>query len=158
VEEIDSGVLQKIDEADVLLMRAQHIEALNVLKHRASLAAGHRICKYIYIMDLKGLVIRKHFTAKVREVLKPIFQLSGDFYPDSLWSMYLVNSPLVFRMVWRVIAPMVDPVVKAKIRILNQQKDYIPGNLFCRRFFVTSNTCARSLCHANIFSFEVCRM
>lgn len=126
VEDINTTALQSISEADVLLMRAQHIEAINVLKHRASLAAGHRICKYIYVMDLKGLVIRKHFTSKVREVLKPIFQLSGDFYPDSLWSMFLVNSPLVFRMVWRVIAPMVDPVVKAKIRILNSQKDYIP--------------------------------
>ena len=46
-------------------------------------------------------------------------------YPDSLWQLWLVNTPMVFRVVWSFIAPMIDPVVKAKVRMMNGKDQYL---------------------------------
>ncbi|GBG26487.1 Phosphatidylinositol/phosphatidylcholine transfer protein SFH12 [Hondaea fermentalgiana] len=127
VEELEVSALSKYDEATVLQYRAQSLEALVAIRHEISHRLGYRIAQYIYVMDLNGLSIKKHFTAKVRAILQPIFKVSGDFYPDSLWNLFIVNAPMSFRMIWRIISPWIDPVVKAKIRILAGRSAYLPA-------------------------------
>lgn len=127
VEELEVSALSKYDEDLVLRYRAQALEALNAIKDEISSRLGYRVCQYVYIMDLKGLSIKKHFTAKVRGILQPIFKISGDYYPDSLWNLFIINAPMSFRMIWRIISPWIDPVVKAKIRILAGESAYIPA-------------------------------
>jgi hypothetical protein len=36
------------------------------------------------------------------------------YYPDTLYRLFVVNAPFLFRALWAILSPMVDPVTKAK--------------------------------------------
>ena len=42
-----------------------------------------------------------HFGSTVRNIIKSIIGLGSNFYPESLWRLYLINAPMVFRAIWR---------------------------------------------------------
>ena len=84
-----------------------------------------RVSKHVYILDLSQFSMTKYFGKRVRNMLQPIFKIGGDMYPDSLWSLWLINAPFAFRMAWAVIEKIVDPVVVAKTRILKGPSQYL---------------------------------
>jgi len=127
VEELEVGALSKYDNDTVLRYRAQCLEALVRIREEITYRLGHRVNAYIYMIDLHGLSLKKHFTSKVRAILQPLFRISGDFYPDSLWNLFILNAPMSFRMVWRIINPWIDPIVKSKIRMLSGKSMYLPA-------------------------------
>jgi len=129
VEEMEVKALSKYDQETVLLYRAQCLEAIEMMKLATRARLGYRVNCYIYVLDLHGLSMNKHFTGKVRALLQPLFAMSGDMYPDSLWNMFLINAPYSFRMIWRIISPWIDSEVKAKIKILGGKSQYLPAML-----------------------------
>lgn len=127
ISQLKVSMIENLDKNDLFRYRTQHLEALMRIKEAISNKQQKRVCRYIFIMDLKGLSFSKHMTAKVRNLLQPLFAISGDRYPETLWTMFLVNTPMTFRFVWKIISPLVDPAVKTKIRILGGSKDYLPA-------------------------------
>jgi hypothetical protein len=45
-----------------------------------------------------------HFTGDVRDFVLDLVKLCKEKYTDTLWTMWLVNAPLVFRAVWAVLS------------------------------------------------------
>lgn len=126
VEEMDVDDLCAIDDHDILHYRTQQCEAIRLLKHRIEMRRGHRVAKHVYIMDLKALSLSKHFTRRVKNMMAPIFKVNGDAYPDSLWSLWLINTPLAFRAIWSFVSTIIDPTTRAKIRMLGGKDKYLP--------------------------------
>ena len=52
-----------------------------------------------------------------RDLLKRIFDVGTNFYPETMWKIYLVNTPMLFRAVWAVVKPWLHPVTAAKVRV-----------------------------------------
>ncbi len=53
------------------------------------------------------------------------------YYPESLQRIYVNGAPWIFRGIWQVLQPMLDPVVRDKIKFSNNAKDledYIPAH------------------------------
>jgi len=126
VEWFDLKTLFTLTDDEVLRMRTKQMEVLRRLKHRSSDRRGQRVCKHIYMMDLSGLSMGKHFTPRVKNLLGHIFKVGGDAYPDSLWQLWLVNTPLMFQVIWKFISPIIDSVTKSKIRMMGGKDKYIP--------------------------------
>jgi hypothetical protein len=126
VTELDLHTLFKLTDDQVLTMRTKQMEVLRRLKKNTEDRRGHRICKHIYILDLSGLSVRDHFTPRVKHLLQSIFKVGGDAYPDSLWSLWLLNTPLMFQVIWKILAPTIDSVTKSKIRMVGSKDKYIP--------------------------------
>jgi hypothetical protein len=131
IETMDIESLCQIDDKDILHYRTQQCETIRYLKQRNEAKLGHRVAKNVYIMDLGALSLRKHFTGKVKSMLQPIFRVNGDAYPDSLWSLWLINTPLAFRVVWTFISPIIDPSTKNKIKMVGGKDAYIPAMEKC---------------------------
>ncbi len=104
IEELNIERLLDIEEVQFFKYRTQHLEIVQQIMHDLSQKRGYRVSKYIYVLDLKGLSPSKHFTQRVKNILLPIFKVSGETYPDCLWSLWLINSPWSFRIIWAVIA------------------------------------------------------
>mmetsp|Transcript_6061 Transcript_6061/g.21398 ORF Transcript_6061/g.21398 Transcript_6061/m.21398 type:complete len:114 (+) Transcript_6061:118-459(+) len=62
---------------------------------------------------------------KKRQVLQKIFHIGSTYYPESMWKIYLVNSPLIFRAIWAIIKPWLHPVTLSKIQIIGSAKEAI---------------------------------
>ncbi len=73
--------------------------------------------KSIYVIDLDRLGFRD-FAGEVVEFVKKASQFTGDHYPERSGSIFIINVPSWFSVIWNVVKPMVDDVTKAKIKIL----------------------------------------
>jgi len=105
---------------DELLMNTRGVimEALEIKK--GNYVEGEEVnktYKHIYIFDLAGLEM-SHFSAAVRRIVKNVIVEIGNIYAESLYKMFIVNSPFVFRGVWSIISPWLHPVTRNKIKIL----------------------------------------
>mmetsp|Transcript_2875 Transcript_2875/g.3283 ORF Transcript_2875/g.3283 Transcript_2875/m.3283 type:complete len:673 (+) Transcript_2875:130-2148(+) len=131
VGEMSVKTLDLVSTEECVMMRCQYYEAQMEMKRRVSRSLGMRTNKFVYIFDLKELSFSKHFTKKVQRTIQPLLEICGDMYPDVLWNMYVINSPVTFSMIWRIISPWVDKDVKPKVHILRGQSQFLPRMQKC---------------------------
>jgi hypothetical protein len=75
----------------------------------------------VTIIDIKGIGL-SHLSAKAREFMAVTSKISANNYPEILGSMYVVNAPGIFSMIWNQVKSMVDPGTRAKMHILNSKQ------------------------------------
>lgn len=125
ISEIKLDAFQKnFGHVDSLLPhRAQYMERVQWEKAAISKRLGRRVYKHICIVDLKGLGM-KHCGPSVINQLKPIFDVGQHYYPETLHRLFLVNVPMVFYGVWKVIGALIDPETKEKIQVFKDVKKF----------------------------------
>ena len=110
---VDAGV----QPADAVKMRCRVMEAVRRLQYRHKTA--HIRYKQVYILDLSEISLGSLITSsKVREMTKAIVGGANDFFPETLWKLFIVNAPFVFRSAYSVVSPVIHPTTKEKIKIL----------------------------------------
>ena len=80
--------------------------------------------KSIYVIDLDGIGIRD-FAGEVVDFVKRASSFTGAHYPERSGSIYVINVPSWFSVIWNVVKPMVDDVTKKKISIMRYGKEAI---------------------------------
>merc|ERR1719243_212483 len=101
---IDAGV----QPADAVKMRCRVMEAVRRLQYRHKTA--HIRYKQVYILDLSEISLGSLITSsKVREMTKAIVGGANDFFPETLWKLFIVNAPFVFRSAYSVVSPVIHP-------------------------------------------------
>lgn len=73
--------------------------------------------KSIYVIDLDGIGFRD-FAGEVVDFVKRASSFTGAHYPERSGTIFVVNVPSWFSVIWNVVKPMVDDVTKQKIKIL----------------------------------------
>jgi len=111
------GLARNMDKAAVLRHRVQIMEAVGHLKRREGGRRGYALYKHIWVIDLAGLKVA-HFTGDVRDFVLDLVKLCKEKYTDTLWTMWLVNAPLVFRAVWAMLSRVLRRSTQEKIMIL----------------------------------------
>ena len=76
------------------------------------------VVQTLSILDIKGIGLSQ-LSSKVREFISITSKLASDNYPEILGTMYIVNSPTVFPMIWNAVKSMIDPGTRAKIHVVN---------------------------------------
>eukprot|EP00898_Chlorokybus_atmophyticus_P003636 jgi/Chlat1/4273/Chrsp29S00323 len=92
----------------------------NLVNHKfpaCSKKAGKYIGQSLTIIDLKGLSIRQ-FNTKTKSFVQTISNVDQNNYPEHLGQMLIVNAPLLFKGVWKVIQPWLDKRTQKKIQVL----------------------------------------
>mmetsp|Transcript_43114 Transcript_43114/g.38351 ORF Transcript_43114/g.38351 Transcript_43114/m.38351 type:complete len:321 (-) Transcript_43114:47-1009(-) len=78
--------------------------------------------KHTFIMDLSGFS-SSHFGSNYRNTVKEIIGDEQNVFPETLYVMFLINTPWAFRMIWRIVGTFIDPITYEKIKVLGS--DYI---------------------------------
>lgn len=78
----------------------------------------------IYVIDLEGIGFRD-FAGEVVDFTKRASSFTAEHYPERSGSIFVINVPSWFSIIWSVVKPMVDEVTKEKISILKVGKDAI---------------------------------
>ena len=123
--QINIRALQSVTtEERMLLFHIQEYErALRYIFPACSLVAGRHISQTLAVMDLKGVGLR-HLSGDVKRILGSITRTDQDNYPETLGKTLIINAPTVFRAIWTVVKPMLDPRTQAKIQVCSG--DYMP--------------------------------
>jgi hypothetical protein len=82
----------------------------------ASALHGRPITTATYIFDLADLSLAPHSVAIA--VFKTTIAIDQAYFPERLHQAFFINSPWIFQGLWAIISPLMDPVTKAKFRIL----------------------------------------
>jgi hypothetical protein len=107
-------VLEAFNVNDILNFHIQVMERLCSFKERISVERGQRCYKHIVILDLKGMGT-KHIGKKFTEPMKTVIGVDQNFYPETLFLMFIVNASWLFKTLWAVISPWIDPLTKERI-------------------------------------------
>jgi hypothetical protein len=69
------------------------------------------------IVDVKDMSmgqITRDFLAMTRQIA----DIDSKQYPETMGRIYILNAPMVFPIVWRMVKPWLDPITVAKIFVL----------------------------------------
>ncbi|GAA5835492.1 hypothetical protein JCM3766R1_006432 [Sporobolomyces carnicolor] len=83
--------------------------------------------KVVILFDMTGFGIRNMDWRCILFIVKCL----EAYYPESLNVMLIHNAPWVFQGIWKLLAPMLDPVVRNKIQMTKSSNDlieHIPKN------------------------------
>ena len=88
----------------------------------------------IYVLDLEGIKL-KDFVGDVVKFVKEAASLTSQHYPERSGGIFVINAPVFFDIIWKVIKPIVDPstlekvkVIRGKDKILSALRERIPLN------------------------------
>jgi hypothetical protein len=94
--------------------------------HGRSQKVGYNIETFVLVIDASGwsmqLATRDAFT-----FIKGMATTDSDHYPERLGTMIIINAPSALAWAWSIIQGFLDPVTKAKVRIIGcDQKEWLP--------------------------------
>ncbi|KII93920.1 hypothetical protein PLICRDRAFT_409657 [Plicaturopsis crispa FD-325 SS-3] len=82
----------------------------------SSRAAGRCVDQVFVIVDLKGFGLSQFW--QMRGLTKNSFQISQDYYPETLGQLAIINAPSSFAYIWSFIKQWLSPETAQKIDVL----------------------------------------
>ena len=100
---------------EIMLFRAQAHEAMQHRQLQESQERGQMLYKHVSVIDLQGVPLTN--INQLVGIIKPVLKLAETQYPNTLYKMFITNSPFIFRSVWALIRGWIDPETALKINI-----------------------------------------
>lgn len=109
-------IKKELSEDDIFNRHIRQQEVMIRRLQRASERHGRPIEKQIIVMDMKNVSMTMDFMAL--RVFKRTVVIDEACYPERLETLYMINAPFTFSVLWAIIKPWIDPVTVAKFKIL----------------------------------------
>eukprot|EP01006_Ploeotia_vitrea_P051632 TRINITY_DN67580_c7_g1_i1.p1 TRINITY_DN67580_c7_g1~~TRINITY_DN67580_c7_g1_i1.p1 ORF type:complete len:497 (+),score=236.74 TRINITY_DN67580_c7_g1_i1:29-1492(+) len=92
----------------------QQEEALQFAR-QASKRFGKHVSQFLIIMDLAGLNMS---CRKVMQYARYTSYMDGNYYPELMGQLIMINAPRAAPILWKMVKPMLDPVTQQKVVIM----------------------------------------
>lgn len=76
--------------------------------------------KIVIVFDLAGFGLKNMDWG----ALISIIQVLQNYYPETLFKLYIHNAPWIFQGLWKIISGMLDPAVRSKVGFTGKVKDF----------------------------------
>ncbi|KAJ1030188.1 hypothetical protein NDA16_001099 [Ustilago loliicola] len=75
--------------------------------------------KVVLLFDLTGFCLKNMDWNCILFIVKCL----EAYYPESLGTLYIHNAPWIFSGIWKLLGPMLDPVVRSKVKFTKKPED-----------------------------------
>lgn len=116
--------LTDMEEEALVNLQGQKMQAITQHKIDQTVKSGVQRYKHTVVVDLKGTGMGL-LKGKNRTIIKRIFGVGGDYFPESVWKIYVINTPFIFRACWAIVKPWIHPITQAKVNIFGSSKDCV---------------------------------
>jgi len=82
---------------------------------------GHKIPGQFIILDMGGMSMVP--SSDALSVFKAVQKMDEKHYPETLGVQFTVNAPGIFKFVWAMVSPWLDPGTRRKIRIFGAKRE-----------------------------------
>jgi hypothetical protein len=93
-----------------------------------SLKSGYLVETITAVIDVGGMHMGQ-VNSSFMAIVKVISEIDQKQYPETLGRFFIINTPYVFPMVWRMVKAFLDPVVASKIHIISKRSEWQPALL-----------------------------
>ena len=108
-------LLEGVGEEGILKRRVFHQE-LMARKMRAKEAElGKPVTQQVWVLDVRNISLKP--SGEGPKIFRETIKLDSTYYPERLGSMVIINAPFLFKALWAMVRPWLDPNTVAKIRI-----------------------------------------
>lgn len=118
VANINIGVLEAMNEEIMFKIIAQKLAGFTEYRKKLSAASGVQRYKYSICLDLKGCGMSL-LGGRKRGMIQKVLDVAKNYFPETVWKIYCVNTPMMFRAAWAVVKPWLHPITQAKMNIIN---------------------------------------
>lgn len=108
-----STAMQESPEA---LLRSQ-VVVYETLRQQAC-STGSPAQQWVLVLDMSGLSVRHTWYPVIFSKLSQVGELSRKYYPESVERIFVVNAPVGFSAIWRVLERVVKPHTRSKVQVL----------------------------------------
>lgn len=106
------GLKASMTIPEIMRHRIQMMETMEYIKSRSEVA--HTVYKHNVFIDLEGVTL-SFMTGEVKTFMTELVKLLTHRYSDSLHLLYIINTPIMFRVVWSMLQPLLSTTTKSKI-------------------------------------------
>lgn len=117
-----SALANKFTSQEYTNLHIQTMEKLMAQNKSLSKRIGKPRYKHVVIMDLKNFSLG-HFSSDVRGPLRNLVNIDSTKYPETLYQMFIVNAPFIFRTIWKIVNIWIDDITKQKIQFFKHVTD-----------------------------------
>lgn len=103
VRTIDIAAISAIPDALLNRLVGQKMAAYRAYTEFLSAQYGVQRYKISYLIDMEGSGMSA-FVGETKATMQKIFKIGSEYFPETLWKMYLMNTPFAVRMGWSVIS------------------------------------------------------
>lgn len=116
VTPLSLSMVRTVPFDDMLQYHFYHMESKSSLVSSLTSSRGE-VLRTAKIMDLSGLS-RSHLDRRGLAYFRQILDLSQHNYPEMLGKLYVVNTPWIFSLGWKIVKPWLNAQTLEKIHIL----------------------------------------